>query len=143
MDKKTRAPDVPGMLTDLAELYKERNKLYGDNYKRFGVIMKALFPMGISLYDEDEHNRFGVFVQIVAKITRYAEQFKVGGHPDSLDDTAVYSMMLQELDQELHDISPAKIDKADHAPGGRKPCPNCGTTSDAHHITCSPDKRHT
>jgi hypothetical protein len=41
-----------------------------------------------------------VFVQIVGKLTRYAEQFTSGGHEDSLDDTAVYSMMMKELDLE-------------------------------------------
>lgn len=92
---------VPEMLRDAAGIYEERNKLYGMNYKRFGKIMHLLFPSGPVLVDADPHNRFGILVQIVAKITRYAENFARGGHDDSLDDMAVYAMMLKELDQEL------------------------------------------
>lgn len=92
---------VPTQLREKAVLYEERNRLYGDNYKRFGPVMKLLFPNGVPLATEDDHNRFGIFVQIVAKVTRYAENFERGGHDDSLDDLAVYSMMLKELDREL------------------------------------------
>lgn len=89
---------VPEMLRDAAGIYEERNKLYGDNYKRFGPVMQLLFPDGLVLKTPEDHNRFGVFVQVVAKVTRYAENFTAGGHPDSLDDLTVYSQMLQELD---------------------------------------------
>lgn len=81
-----------------AQLFEERNALYGNNYVRFGDFMKALFPNGVVLKTEQDFNRFGIFVQIVSKITRYAERFANGGHGDSLDDNAVYSMMLKHLD---------------------------------------------
>jgi len=89
---------VPELLYNAARIYEERNKMYGDNYKRFGYILQQMFPKGLRLNSAEEFNRFGVFVQIMAKCTRYAENFVNGGHPDSLDDTAVYAMMLQELD---------------------------------------------
>jgi hypothetical protein len=89
---------VPEMLRDNAGIYEQRNQLYGDNYKRFGKIMAILFPSGLDLQNEDDFNRFGIFVQVVSKITRYAENFSRGGHDDSLDDNTVYSMMLKELD---------------------------------------------
>lgn len=92
------AKSVPDMLRDNAGIYEQRNQLYGDNYKRFGKIMAILFPNGIDLQNADDFNRFGIFVQVVSKITRYAENFSRGGHDDSLDDNAVYSMMLKELD---------------------------------------------
>lgn len=91
---------VPDMLRQSAETYEQRNKLYGDNYKRFGPIMALLFPNGLMLDSEDDHNRFGVFVQIVSKLTRYAENFTSGGHDDSLLDMTVYATMLRELDME-------------------------------------------
>lgn len=90
----------PEMLRNCAAIYEQRNKLYGDNYKRFGPVMQLMFPDGLVLKTPEDHNRFGVFVQVVAKVTRYAENFTAGGHPDSLDDMAVYAMMLQELDQD-------------------------------------------
>jgi len=93
---------VPEMLRAAAGIYEERNKLYGDNYKRFGEIMHSLFPTGLTLTTTDDFNRLGVFVQIVSKVTRYAENYGRGGHRDSLDDAAVYAMMLQELDAETN-----------------------------------------
>ena len=90
---------VPQMLTEAAEIYEERNELYGDNYKRHGRVMAAMFPRGISVTSVSGHNRMGILVQIVAKITRYAENFEKGGHEDSLKDLAVYSQMLRELDE--------------------------------------------
>jgi hypothetical protein len=92
---------VPELLMRAAKLYEQRNIVYGDNYKRFGPIMALLFPNGIELKTADDFNRFGIFVQVVAKMTRYAENFNRGGHPDSLNDNSVYSMMLQELDCEI------------------------------------------
>jgi len=89
---------VPENLRNAADIFEERSKLYGDNYLRFGYIMLGLFPKGTDLKTPDDFGRMGIFTQIVSKVTRYAEQFEKGGHPDSLDDISVYSMMLQELD---------------------------------------------
>ncbi len=95
---------VPEALRKAAEIYEERNKLYGDNYKNFGAVWLALFPDGISTTSShaplEDCNRLGVLVQIVSKLTRYCANFGAGGHVDSLDDMAVYAMMLQELDSE-------------------------------------------
>lgn len=90
--------NVPEMLHKAAETYKERNKSYGDNYKTFGHIMICLFPDGLNLETVDDHNRFGIFVQVVSKLTRYAANFSKGGHEDSLHDSIVYNAMLAELD---------------------------------------------
>jgi hypothetical protein len=96
----TEIKSVPQALRDAAGIYEERNKLYGDNYKRHGEVMNALFPAGVELQDRADHNRFGILTQVVAKLTRYCENFAKGGHPDSLDDMTVYTQMLQELDSE-------------------------------------------
>lgn len=98
------ADSVPDMLRDAASTYEYRNTLYGDNYKHYGAVMHAIFQgKPVVLNSVDDHNRFGVFCQIVSKITRYAAQFNTGGHDDSLLDEAVYSMMLRELDQEIRE----------------------------------------
>lgn len=89
---------VPERLADLGALYRERNALYGDNYKQFGHVMARLFPGGVQLKTADDFNRFALFMHVQHKISRYAQQFASGGHPDSLDDAAVYAQMLQEID---------------------------------------------
>jgi len=96
--------NVPDMLRSAAKLYEDRNKIYGDNYKRFGPALNGLLN-GVALSTSDDFNRFGILVQIFSKISRYCNMFDKGGHNDSLDDIAVYAMMLKELD------SGAKVNK--------------------------------
>jgi hypothetical protein len=94
---------VPEMLRESAATYEERNKIYGDNYKRFGHVMAVLFPHGIHLSTGEDLNRLGILVQVVSKISRYCESFHKTGHDDSLLDLAVYATMLRELDEEKRD----------------------------------------
>lgn len=94
------AQTVPEMLRAAAEVYEQRNKLYGDNYKNFGKWVSQLFPNGLTVETESDWNRLGVLVQILAKISRYAENFNKQGHDDSLLDNIVYTAMLRELDFE-------------------------------------------
>lgn len=94
-------PNVAEMLEKLGALYRERNALYGDNYKRAGRRMLAYFPDGITLRTEEDFNRFHMFVQLDGKLSRYAEAVLRGeGHADSLDDLSVYAQMTQEVDEE-------------------------------------------
>lgn len=93
MSKKS----VPELLRECAETYEQRNKLYGDNYKKFGRVMSAIFPNGLSLYTVEEFNRLGIFIQCLSKLTRYSENLTRGGHQDSAHDLSVYAAMLEEL----------------------------------------------
>jgi hypothetical protein len=88
---------VPEILMVAAQTFKERNAQYGDNYKKFGSIMRSLFPDGLNISSEDEWNRIGLFVQLVSKTTRYAANMDKGGHEDSAHDACVYAAMLQEM----------------------------------------------
>ncbi len=97
-------PSVPEMLRDAAKLYEQRNVIYGDNYKLFGRVMASLFPGGAYFETVEDWNRIGVFIQMVSKLTRYNQQW-LNGHKDSLDDLTVYTMMLQELDNEMRSES--------------------------------------
>lgn len=90
-----RAPEI---LEDAAATYRERNALYGDNYLKFGRIMKEMFPD--TEITVDGFNRLGVFVQCLSKLTRYAENMENGGHYDSALDLSVYAAMLAELTKE-------------------------------------------
>lgn len=89
---------VPDTLREAAEIYQQRAAMYGDNYLMHGYVMQGLFPNGITLQTVDDFNRYGIFVQMVSKLSRYANMFTRGGHYDSLDDNTVYSQMLREID---------------------------------------------
>jgi len=111
--KRMNEANWPFVATELkakAELFNERHKDYGDNYKHFGYIMGQLFTNG-EMFDTrnpDTMNRLGIFVQMITKLTRYAQNFHKGGHDDSLDDLVVYAMMLKELDVEVRARESAK-----------------------------------
>ncbi len=94
-----KVPFVAEQLTKAAAIYAERSAMYGDNYKRFGHIMiGAIGPVTIETVLD--FNRFAIFNLMAAKLSRYGNNFNRGGHDDSLDDLAVYCMMLKELDTE-------------------------------------------
>jgi hypothetical protein len=92
---------VPDRLTELGDIYRERNKVYGDNYKTFGKFAKAIFPGTLVLETEDDWNRVALLIHCATKLSRYSNSFSRGGHADSLDDIAVYSQMLAETDNEI------------------------------------------
>lgn len=92
---------VPDQFNEKAALYKQRNALYGDTYKLQGELMNLLFQGGLDLDGVADHNRYAIFQTMISKMCRYAANFKVGGHEDSLDDISVYAMMLKELDNGL------------------------------------------
>lgn len=84
--------------------YKTRNRVYGNNYKRFGVIMMSLFPEGVLLNTAHQWNRFGILIQKVSKLSRYVTD-PMNGHMDSVHDDGVYSFMLEQLDAEQLGLS--------------------------------------
>jgi hypothetical protein len=86
-------------IAEALETFKERNKVYGDNYLTHGTVMKALFPNGVDLKTEKEYNRFGIVNMMVAKLTRYCQSWPAA-HQDSIHDLGVYSFMLESLDDD-------------------------------------------
>jgi hypothetical protein len=103
-DPRGRSRHAAANLAEALETYRVRNKLYGNNYKRFGAVMAALYPDAGSAncvnMTADQWNRLGVIVQIVSKLTRYVANPAVG-HLDSIHDAGVYCFILEELDAEL------------------------------------------
>ena len=92
--------EIRRSIVALDGLFCDRNVVYKDNFYRHGEIMNVLFPEGINRPGPDDHNRFAILSQIVNKLARYAVNFDGGGHADSLDDLAVYAMILKQLDKE-------------------------------------------
>jgi hypothetical protein len=94
-------PRADHYLSEAAKTFAQRRAVYGENYRAVGRVMKALFPDGLPLESVEDHNRHHIFVLMVVKLTRYAEQWDNGGHEDSLLDLSVYSAMLVSIDNEI------------------------------------------
>jgi hypothetical protein len=83
------------ILAEMADTYRERNEVYGDNYKRVGAVMKAMFPEGVALFYAEDYNVWHLFELMVVKMTRFANS-KLS-HEDSIHDLAVYAAMVESL----------------------------------------------
>lgn len=96
--KQRTAADV---LVEMADTYRERNKVYGDNYKTVGAVMAALFPEGVELKTAADYNRWHLFELLVVKLTRFANSGLT--HQDSIHDLAVYAAMVEAIIGENHE----------------------------------------
>lgn len=81
------------LLAKMADTYRERNAVYGDNWRNVGNVMMQLFPKGIELRDADAFNKWHLFELIVVKLTRFANSSL--SHADSIHDIAVYAAMVE------------------------------------------------
>lgn len=102
-----RPVNVTERLQRLGGLFASRNAEYKNNYRKFGGIVHQITGP-VKLETADDFNRFALFVQVVAKVTRYGHNFANGGHPDSLDDCSVYAQMLREVDDGITMSTPHK-----------------------------------
>lgn len=100
-DAARRDPPAARILAKAAQTHRERHAVYGDNYRMVGKIMAVLFPEGVKLKTEADHNRFHILMLVVVKLTRYATNWRSGGHRDSLTDLSAYAAMLEAIDEEL------------------------------------------
>ena len=89
--KKRDAGDI---LAEMAATYKERNAVYGDNYKMVAKLMKVLFPNGVppELVVQDH---FHLFELKLVKLSRFAISNLT--HQDSIRDDGVYSAMIEAI----------------------------------------------
>lgn len=88
------AVTAASILDEMAKTFRERNVVYGDNYKMVGKIMAVLFPNGAP--PELLHNeQFHLVELIIVKLSRYA----ISGlsHQDSIRDMGVYCAMCESI----------------------------------------------
>lgn len=89
------------VLEEAAITFRERNKIYNDNYVRLGNALHAFFPHGLEIKTAQDWTRFYFFMLMLVKLSRYATNFEGGGHHDSSLDTCVYAAMLHAWDKDL------------------------------------------
>ena len=91
-----KKPDVSAadILQSMAETFRARNAVYGNNYKMVGPIMEILFPQGVAPELLGTH-QFHLFELMVVKISRLA----ISGltHIDSAHDASVYGAMIEAI----------------------------------------------
>lgn len=88
--KKTAAD----ILDEMAKTFRERNAVYGDNYKMVGKMMAVLFPKGVP--PEVLHSdQFHLFELKLVKLSRFA--ISNLQHLDSIHDDGVYSAMIESI----------------------------------------------
>ena len=102
-DRAERAPKngacTPAeMLEEMARTYRERNEIYGDNFRLVGPVMMAMFPKGIELRTAQDFERWHLFELLVVKLTRFATSGLE--HQDSIHDAGVYSAMIESIIKE-------------------------------------------
>lgn len=90
-----RAKGPGDIMEAMAATFKERNAIYGDNYKVVGRLMAVLFPEGVELKTELDHVRWHLFELQIVKMTRLANAGLA--HIDSIHDIAVYGAMLEAV----------------------------------------------
>jgi hypothetical protein len=92
------------ILERAAALFKERIPVYGNNAPKVGNALLALFPDGVTLRTAEDFTRMYLFMMLVVKAGRYANNFHKG-HADSLMDMTVFAAMLLSIDELNHDRS--------------------------------------
>ncbi len=95
--------DGADVLKKAEETFRERNKIYNDNYVRLGRAMEAMFPQGLHIQFAQDWTRLYFFLLTLVKMSRYATQFKGGGHHDSTLDASVYAAMLHAWDEDIRE----------------------------------------
>jgi hypothetical protein len=84
-------------LEAMAQTFRDRNKVYGSNYKMVGKVMKVLFPNGVPK-DLVFEEHFHLFELLLVKISRYAISNLT--HTDSIHDAAVYAAMCEAINDQ-------------------------------------------
>ncbi len=80
------------LMSVMARTFRERNAVYGDNYKMVGPIMAILFPKGVTV-EILQSPQFHLVELIVVKLSRFAVSLLK--HRDSVHDIAVYGAMIE------------------------------------------------
>lgn len=95
----TTVKTVPQALADLGKLHDERGAIYKEDYLHIGKVLLGMFPDGLHLKTSVDFNRFALLLYCVTKTGRYAQCLSNGSrHEDSLQDLAVYAMLLNRFD---------------------------------------------
>ena len=100
MKRKKKVLTVSDRLRSLGQINVARGSNYG-RFDKIGRVLHEMFPEGLTVRGPAEFNRLVLFIMIANKVTRLANSLPGGIHEDTLDDTAVYSMMMRTHEDEI------------------------------------------
>jgi hypothetical protein len=98
----TTAADI---LEEMANTYRERNKVYGDNFKTVGPLMQQLYPGGMNLDSANDYELFHLWTLLLVKVTRFVNSEH--RHIDSCHDISVYAAMIEAILRDREATAPA------------------------------------
>lgn len=83
------------VLQQMAETYRDRNAVYGDNFRKVGPVLALLHPKGMKLVSGEDHELFHLWSLVIVKLSRFANSELT--HEDSVHDAAVYLAMIEAI----------------------------------------------
>lgn len=95
LSPQTAALGVPEILEEMASTFRERNKVYGDNWRMVGKMMAVMFPQGVQLVAAEDYDVWHLFELVIVKLSRFA--ISDLEHQDSIHDLAVYAAMIEAI----------------------------------------------
>lgn len=97
-DKEPREPRDPAdILAEGAATFRERNALYGSNYRMVAPMVRVLFPDGVPPELVTRHE-WHLFELMLVKLSRFA--ISRLRHVDSVHDLMVYAAMIESIVKE-------------------------------------------
>lgn len=85
---------VADICDEMAKTFRERNAVYGDNYKMVAKLVAVLWPNGVPSELVVTH-QWHLFELILVKLSRFA--ISDLSHVDSIHDSAVYGAMIEMI----------------------------------------------
>lgn len=90
------------------DVFLKKSNDYGNAYLKSGEILEKIFPQGIILRTKKDHCSYQLLTRKLDKLLRYTNlrfsnktsKIKDETIGDTLGDDAVYSLMLEELEEE-------------------------------------------
>lgn len=99
---ETTKPNAAGRMMNAAELYHDKGKIYGHSYRNFGPVLEKMFPKGLFVKTADDWNRLGLFMMIMHKNMRLANNLLDTDSTESPTDAGVYNFMMAEVIDDPH-----------------------------------------
>jgi hypothetical protein len=107
-----RQKSIVDLFDKRKKVFLEKSNDYGEAYLKSGELLEKIFPNGITLKTWKDHCSYQLITRKMDKLLRYTNlrfsetssiKVKDEAVSDTLGDDAVYSLMLEALEEEKND----------------------------------------